>query len=213
VPTGNFGDIFAGYAAKKMGLPIERLVIATNDNDILARTLADGEYQTKGVIETTSPSMDIQVSSNFERLLFEASGRNPAQVRRYMDGLKLAGAFTIATDELDRIRSEFDAGRATMDETAATIRSTLSAGGYLLDPHTATAVHVAAGRTDGTPMVMLGTAHPAKFPAAVEAASGVRPALPAWLGGLMSAEEKYTVLPSDLKMLEDYVSRHTRAAR
>ncbi|MGB3417469.1 MAG: threonine synthase [Mesorhizobium sp.] len=213
VPTGNFGDIFAGYAAKKMGLPIERLVIATNDNDILARTLADGEYRTRGVVETTSPSMDIQVSSNFERLLFEASGRNPAQVRRYMDGLKQGGAFTIETGELDRIRSEFDAGRATMDETAATIRSTLSAGGYLLDPHTATAVHVAAGHAGSTPMVMLGTAHPAKFPAAVEAASGVRPALPAWLGGLMSAEERFTVLPSDLKMLEDYVSRHTRAVR
>ena len=212
VPTGNFGDIFAGYAAKKMGLPIERLVIATNDNDILARTLADGEYRTRGVVETTSPSMDIQVSSNFERLLFEASGRNPAQVRRYMDGLKQGGAFTIEARELDRIRSEFDAGRATMDETAATIRSTLSAGGYLLDPHTATAVHVAAGHAGSTPMVMLGTAHPAKFPAAVEAASGVRPALPAWLGGLMSAEERFTVLPSDLKMLEDYVSRHTRAA-
>ncbi|MGB3901375.1 MAG: threonine synthase [Mesorhizobium sp.] len=212
VPTGNFGDIFAGYAAKKMGLPIERLVIATNDNDILARTLADGEYRTRGVVETTSPSMDIQVSSNFERLLFEASGRNPAQVRRYMDGLKQGGAFTIEAGELDRIRSEFDAGRATMDETAATIRSTLSAGGYLLDPHTATAVHVAAGQAGGTPMVLLGTAHPAKFPAAVEAASGVRPALPAWLGGLMDAEERFTVLPSDLKMLEDYVSRHTRAA-
>jgi threonine synthase len=212
VPTGNFGDIFAGYAAKKMGLPIERLVIATNDNDILARTLADGEYQTRGVVETTSPSMDIQVSSNFERLLFEASGRNPVQVRRYMDGLKQGGAFTIEAGELDRIRSEFDAGRATMDETAATIRSTLSAGGYLLDPHTATAVHVAAGKAGSTPMVLLGTAHPAKFPAAVEAASGVRPALPAWLGGLMSAEERFTVLPSDLKMLEDYVSRHTRAA-
>ncbi len=213
VPTGNFGDIFAGYAAKKMGLPIERLVIATNDNDILARTLADGEYRTRGVVETTSPSMDIQVSSNFERLLSEASGRNPAQVRRYMDGLKQGGAFTIEARELDRIRSEFDAGRATMDETAATIRSTLSAGGYLLDPHTATAVHVAAGHAGSTPMVMLGTAHPAKFPAAVEAASGVRPALPAWLGGLMSAEERFTVLPSDLKMLEDYVSRHTRAVR
>ncbi|MGB3645242.1 MAG: threonine synthase [Mesorhizobium sp.] len=213
VPTGNFGDIFAGYAAKKMGLPIERLVIATNDNDILARTLADGEYRTRGVVETTSPSMDIQVSSNFERLLFEASERNPAQVRRYMDGLKQGGAFTIEARELDRIRSEFDAGRATMDETAATIRSTLSAGGYLLDPHTATAVHVAAGHAGSTPMVMLGTAHPAKFPVAVEAASGVRPALPAWLGGLMSAEERFTVLPSDLKMLEDYVSRHTRAVR
>ncbi|MES0031061.1 threonine synthase [Mesorhizobium sp. M0040] len=214
VPTGNFGDIFAGYAAKKMGLPIERLIIATNDNDILARTLATGEYRMKGVFSTTSPSMDIQVSSNFERLLFEASGRDASTVRRYMNGLKQSGAFTIEAGEIAKIRSEFDAGRATMDEVAATIRTTLAASGYLLDPHTAAAVHVAAGKAAGeVPMVVLGTAHPAKFPAAVEAASGVSPALPAWLGGLMSAEEKYTVLPSDLKMVEDYVGRHARAAR
>ncbi|MER8578633.1 threonine synthase [Mesorhizobium sp. M1423] len=214
VPTGNFGDIFAGYAAKKMGLPIERLIIATNDNDILARTLATGEYRMKGVFSTTSPSMDIQVSSNFERLLFEASGRDASTVRRYMNGLKQSGAFTIEAGEIAKIRSEFDAGRATMDEVAATIRTTLAVSGYLLDPHTAAAVHVAAGKAaGGVPMVVLGTAHPAKFPAAVEAASDVSPALPAWLGGLMSAEEKYTVLPSDLKMVEDYVGRHTRAAR
>jgi threonine synthase len=214
VPTGNFGDIFAGYAAKKMGLPIERLVIATNDNDILARTFATGEYRTKGVFATTSPSMDIQVSSNFERLLFEASGRDSATVRRYMDGLKQSGAFTIETQQIASMRSEFDAGRADMDEVAATIRSTLAASNYLLDPHTAAAVHVAAGKAAGAvPMVVLGTAHPAKFPAAVEAASGVSPALPAWLGGLMTSEEKYTVLPSDLKMVEDYVGRRARAAR
>ncbi|TPL07471.1 threonine synthase [Mesorhizobium sp. B2-4-14] len=214
VPTGNFGDIFAGYAAKKMGLPIERLVIATNDNDILARTFATGEYRTKGVFATTSPSMDIQVSSNFERLLFEASNRDAATVRRYMAGLKQSGAFTIEAAEIARMRSEFDAGRADMDEVAATIRSTLAGSDYLLDPHTAAAVHVASGKVAGaTPMVVLGTAHPAKFPAAVEAASGVSPALPAWLGGLMTFEEKYTVLPSDLKMVEDYVGRRARAAR
>lgn len=214
VPTGNFGDIFAGYAAKKMGLPIERLVIATNDNDILARTFETGEYRTKGVFATTSPSMDIQVSSNFERLLFEASGRNASTVRRYMAGLKQSGAFTIETQEITGMRTEFDAGRADMDQVAATIRSTLAASNYLLDPHTAAAVHVAAGKPAGAvPMVVLGTAHPAKFPAAVEAASGIHPALPAWLGGLMKAEEKYTVLPSDLKMVEDYVSRRARAAR
>ncbi|MEI9411349.1 threonine synthase [Mesorhizobium salmacidum] len=213
VPTGNFGDIFAGYAAKKMGLPIDRLVIATNDNDILARTFATGEYRTKGVFATTSPSMDIQVSSNFERLLFEASNRDAATVRRYMAGLKQSGAFTIDAAEIAGMRSEFDAGRADMDEVAATIRSTLANSNYLLDPHTAAAMHVAAGKTGAVPMVVLGTAHPAKFPAAVEAASGVSPALPAWLGGLMTFEEKYTVLPSDLKMVEDYVSRRARAAR
>jgi threonine synthase len=214
VPTGNFGDIFAGYAAKKMGLPIERLVIATNDNDILARTLSTGEYRMKGVVATTSPSMDIQVSSNFERLLFEASGRDAETVRRYMNSLKQSGAFTIEAPDLALIRGEFDAGRATTEEIAATIRTTHEASGYLLDPHTAAGVHVATGRpSDETPMVVLGTAHPAKFPAAVEAASGVAAALPAWLAGLMQAEEKFTVLPSDLKMVEDHVSHRARAAR
>ncbi len=213
VPTGNFGDIFAGYAAKRMGLPIERLVIATNDNDILARTLSSGEYRTTGVVATTSPSMDIQVSSNFERLLFEASARDAGTVRRYMAGLKQSGAFAIDAPALAKIRGEFDAGRATMDETAATIRETLKASGYLLDPHTATAVHVANRQKGDAPMIVLATAHPAKFPAAVEAASGVVPALPAWLAGMMEREEKYTVLPSELKMVEDHISRHTRAAR
>jgi threonine synthase len=214
VPTGNFGDIFAGYAAKRMGLPIERLVIATNDNDILARTLKTGEYRMSGVVATTSPSMDIQISSNFERLLFEASNRDPVSVRRYMGSLKQSGAFTIGEAALAAIRAEFDAGRASMDEAAATIRATLAGSGYLLDPHTATAMHVANLHAAGdVPMIVLGTAHPAKFPAAVEEACGVTPALPEWLSGLMEREEKYTVLPSDLKTVEDHIGRLTRAAR
>ena len=158
--------------------------------------------------------MDIQVSSNFERLLFEASDRDAGAVRRYMDGLKQSGAFTIDAAALARIRAEFDAGRATVDQSAATIRATLKHSGYLLDPHTATAVHVAHNKPPGdAPMIVLATAHPAKFPDAVEDASGSRPALPDWLAGLMNAEEKYTVLPSDLKMVEDYISRRARAAR
>ncbi|MGB3388811.1 MAG: threonine synthase [Pseudaminobacter sp.] len=214
VPTGNFGDIFAGYAAKRMGLPVERLVIATNDNDILARTLASGDYRTSGVIATTSPSMDIQVSSNFERLLFEAAGRDATAVRRYMAGLKQSGAFTIDADTLACIRAEFDAGRAMMEETAATIRDTLKASAYLADPHTATAIHVAGLHADrAVPMIVLGTAHPAKFPAAVEEASGLTPVLPAWLDGLMERAEKYVTLPSALNMVEDHIGRHARAAR
>jgi threonine synthase len=214
VPTGNFGDIFAGYAAKRMGLPVERLVIATNDNDILARTMATGEYRMQGVVATTSPSMDIQVSSNFERLLFESCGRDASTVRRYMAGLKQSGAFRIEKGQLENIRKEFSAGRSSMEETAATIRATLASNGYLLDPHTATAVHVATAQADAsTPMIVLATAHPAKFPVAVENASGVAPKLPAWLDGVMQREENYAVLPSELKMVEDHISRRTRAAR
>jgi threonine synthase len=213
VPTGNFGDIFAGYAAKRMGLPVERLIIATNDNDILARTLATGRYETRGVVATTSPSMDIQVSSNFERLLFEAAGRDATAVRRYMENLKQSGAFTVGDETLAAIRRDFDAGRATMDEAAGTIRSVLDASGYLLDPHTATAVYTARKMRPGaTPMVVLATAHPSKFPAAVEAACGVVPELPQWLAGLMQREERFTVLPSQLKMVEEYISGRSRAA-
>jgi threonine synthase len=214
VPTGNFGDIFAGYAAKRMGLPIERLVIATNDNDILARTLASGRYETRGVIETTSPSMDIQISSNFERLLFEAAGRDAALVRREMESLKQSGAFQLETRQISSIRQEFAAGRSTMAETAAILRSIQKEDGYLVDPHTATALKVARETADPkVPMVVLSTAHPAKFPAAVKEASGIEPALPAFLADLMGRKENFTTLPSDPKMLEDYVMRRTRAAR
>ena len=213
VPTGNFGDIFAGYAAKRMGLPVEKLVIATNDNDILARTLETGVYETRGVIATTSPSMDIQVSSNFERLLFEATHRDAATVRRYMSGLAQSGSFAVEPVPMGRIREDFSAGRSSMAETAQTLRAELEASGYLADPHTATAVHVADSiAVSDTPMVVLATAHPAKFPAAVKEATGVEPQLPIWLSDLMGRKEKFTELPSSLKMMEDHVSRHTRAA-
>ncbi len=212
VPTGNFGDIFAGYAAKRMGLPIDRLVIATNENDILARTLATGEYATRPVIATTSPSMDIQVSSNFERLLFEASGRRAENVRACMDSLRQSGRFTVDDATLSYIRSTFDAGRADGRETAETIRDTLEASGYLADPHTATALKVARGMSrTGEAMVALATAHPAKFPQAVQEACGVNPALPIWMDGLMEKQEIYTVLSTDLKLVEDHIIRFTRA--
>ncbi|QPC87033.1 threonine synthase [Mesorhizobium sp. NBSH29] len=214
VPTGNFGDIFAGYAAKRMGLPIEQLVIATNDNDILVRTIETGEYRMQGVVATTSPSMDIQISSNFERLLFETAGRDDATVRRYMAGLKQSGAFSLDAAQLDTIRQEFAAGRSTMAQTAEQIRATLASTGYLLDPHTATAMHVARADSDNTtPMIALATAHPAKFPAAVEEASGLAPQLPAWLDGLMQRKEKFAILSSDLRMMEDHISSRARAAR
>ncbi|MCO5072704.1 MAG: threonine synthase [Rhizobiaceae bacterium] len=212
VPTGNFGDIFAGYAAKRMGLPIERLVIATNDNDILARTLETGEYRMNGVVATTSPSMDIQISSNFERLLYEASGRDPGAVRGYMASLKQSSGFRIEEPALNAIRAEFDAGKSSIEETARTIASTLKASGYLLDPHTATAVHVAESAKNSAPTIILGTAHPAKFPDAVHAASGITPELPEWLADLMERREKFTVLPSDLKQVEEHISRLSRAA-
>ncbi|MBT9368774.1 threonine synthase [Rhizobium sp. CSW-27] len=212
VPTGNFGDIFAGYVAKRMGLPIDRLVIATNDNDILARTLKTGRYEMKPVIATTSPSMDIQISSNFERLLFEAYGREPAAVRSAMSGLRQSGAFEIQPEALKAIRREFRAGRATQKQVAQTIRATLAETGYLLDPHTATGIFVAAknART-ASPMVTLATAHPAKFPASVESACGIHPSLPSWLADLMNREERYDLLEPELKAVETFIHQHARA--
>lgn len=212
VPTGNFGDIFAGYAAKRMGLGIDKLVIATNDNDILARTLKTGSYAMEGVVKTTSPSMDIQISSNFERLLYKASGNNSDEVSAYMGSLKQAGNFEIKDETLKAIRKDFQAGRADVSQTAKTIKSVQENCGYLLDPHTAIGVHVAREVADSSsPMIVLGTAHPAKFPDAVEDASGVKPSLPDWLGDLMSREERFVTLPSDLKMIEDQIAKLTRA--
>ncbi|PZO74720.1 MAG: threonine synthase [Mesorhizobium amorphae] len=214
VPTGNFGDIFAGYAAKRMGLPIERLVVATNENDILSRALDTGAYEMRGVIPTSSPSMDIQISSNFERLLFEAGSRDPGAVRNAMAGLAQSGTFTIFEDTLANIRAEFDAGRAGEAEVASTIANTLRHSSYLLDPHTATGVYVAEHHASrGVPMVVLATAHPAKFPDAVEDASGMRPPLPAFLADLLDRPERFARLPSDAKMVEDHISARISSPR
>ncbi|GLK77874.1 threonine synthase [Methylopila jiangsuensis] len=215
VPTGNFGDVFAGYVAKRMGLPIRRLVIATNVNDILARTLETGRYEVRGVAPTTSPSMDIQVSSNFERLLFDALGRDSAAVRAAMASLGQSGAFTLPAAALDAIRGEFDAGRADEDEVKATIRRVLETSGYLLDTHTAVAYAVAekAERDPAVPQVVLSTAHPAKFPDAVEAASGVRPGLPVHLADLLERPERLTRLPNDVSAIEAFVAERARVAK
>ena len=211
VPTGNFGDIFAGYVARRMGLPIERLVIATNENDILARTLQTGRYETGIVTPTISPSMDIQVSSNFERLLFESLGRDGQAVARLMESLGQSGAFEVPDNALAAIRAAFAAGRTGEAETSATIRSTYEKSGYLLDPHTA--VGVAQARSflgRGTPVVTLATAHPAKFPAAVKQATGVEPALPVWLADLYDRVERYEVLDNDLTGVEQFITARTR---
>ena len=214
VPTGNFGDIFAGYVAKQMGLPIDRLVIATNENDILARTLKTGRYEMRGVSATSSPSMDIQISSNFERLLFEAYDREPSAIRAAMAGLKQSGSFEIKEPALKAIRKTFKAGRASEKQVRATIRDTLKETGYLLDPHTAVGVFVAKKHEKpNSPMITLATAHPAKFPAAVKTASGIDPALPSWLAGLMDREERFEILEAELKAVETFVGNHARALR
>ena len=217
VPTGNFGDILAGWVAKQMGLPIEKLIIATNTNDILARTLETGRYQVTGVVPTTSPSMDIQVSSNFERLLFHAFGEDSEAVIRAMAGLKQSGSFAIEADPLEAIRKDFAASRANEAETQATMKRVLEEFAYLADPHTAVGLHVATQQADGidpsVPIVTLATAHPAKFPDAVKATTGIDPDLPGHLSGLMSREERMDHLPADQAEVESFVAAHARAAK
>ena len=215
VPTGNFGDIYAGYVALSMGLPVDRLVIATNSNDILARTLATGSYEPRAVVATISPSMDIQIASNFERILFDAYGRDSQAVRVLMASLAHSGLFTLSAEALSRLRATFSADRAGEQETAATMRTMLRETGQFIDPHGAVGVAVAEKETRdrSVPMVVLGTAHAAKFPDAVEAACGVRPRLPDRLADLDERPERITMLPVDRTAVERHILSASRAAR
>jgi len=215
VPTGNFGDIYAGYVAQRLGLPIDRLVIATNVNDILTRTLATGIYEPREVLPTTSPSMDIQVASNFERLLFDAYGRDGSAVRALMASLAQSRRFTLSARALSYVRASFSAGRADEQEVAATIRTVRRETGNFVDPHTAVGIAVAEKepRDQAVPMVVLSTAHAAKFPDAVEAACGIRPELPEWLSSLNRRPERVTVLPADQSAVERFVLTTSRTAQ
>ena len=205
VPTGNFGDIFAGYIAKRMGLPIERLVVATNQNDILHRCLSTSEYKPDGVIPSISPSMDIQVSSNFERALFYAYGEDGRAVSQLMAELS-QGGFSVSQGALVALRENFTSGRCDEPGTRATIAATLAQSGELLCPHTAVGVKVANDeRRSDTPMITLATAHPAKFPAAVEKASGVHPPLPRAMSDLYERSERLTRVENDLGALETLI--------
>jgi len=204
VPTGNFGDIFAGYAARRMGLPIDTLIIASNENDILPRTVETGRYAKKAVVATTSPSMDIQVSSNFERYLFEASGRDPALIRDMMARLQTDGAFELGP-LWPHLKADFAASGASEVEVADCIRETKARCGYLLDPHTACGLVAANRVANGSETVVLATAHPAKFPDAIAAITGTRPSLPERLSTLLTDRERFETLPNDLAAVQRYV--------
>jgi threonine synthase len=217
VPTGNFGDILAGWVAKRMGLPIERLMIGTNANDILARTLEHGAYELRGVQPTTSPSMDIQISSNFERLLFEALGRDSSALGRLMAGLKQSGGFSLDPGVLASVRAEFDAAAVPEPDVMDEIARTHAATGVILDPHSA--IGVRAGRhllakDPATPVVALATAHPAKFPDAVaQATGGHRPALPPHLDDLMERQERVSRVANDQSAVESFIRERARITR
>ncbi|AGT08029.1 threonine synthase [Paracoccus aminophilus] len=211
VPTGNFGDIFAASIAKEMGLPIGKLVIATNQNDILHRALTTGEYRTGTVEPSISPSMDIQVSSNFERALYLAYGRDAGAIRQLMDELK-SGGFTISQGALRHLRETYVSGRASEEETTAMIRTIRAEAAEVICPHTAVAVKVARENLrPGVPMISLSTAHPAKFPDAVEAALGIRPPLPPHMADLFERDERITQVPNDAEALKALVRDRRRA--
>jgi threonine synthase len=212
VPTGNFGNIYAAHAARRMGLPVDRLVVASNRNDIVWRTIARGDMSLADVEPSLSPSMDIQVSSNFERLLFELWGRDGAATERLMRRFRAERRAEISTARLARLRAGFAAGRCSDEETLATIGDIWRRTGEILDPHSAVAVHVAAraSHARGAPMVALACAHPAKFPDAVEKATGVRPPLPPRLADLHTRKERVSVLANDLATVEAFVASRAR---
>lgn len=213
VPTGNFGNIFAAYVARNMGVPIKRLAITTNRNDILTRFFETGEMKLDHVAASLSPSMDIQISSNFERYLFDLLGRDPLALTGVMDEFKKNGRFKMNEQHMQKARSEFSAFRCDDDETMNVIRSCYKETGIVIDPHTAVGLSGALKIKDdpSMPIINLACAHPAKFPDAVEKAIGVRPALPDRMASLLEKAEFVTPMANDLKKVEDFVSANTRA--
>lgn len=214
VPTGNFGDIFAGYLAQRMGLPVEQLVIATNSNDILHRCISGNDHTKKPLQHSLSPSMDIMVSSNFERMLFDLYERDGNQIRQLMEDFKTTGRLTLAAEPLRRAQNLFSSYRLSDEETVAVIREVFETTEYLLDPHTAIGVQAArkTRRDAATPMVCLATAHPAKFPDAVRQAGQSRdPALPHHMQDLFTREERYQVLDDSLDHLKAFIGKNIRA--
>ena len=212
VPTGNFGDVFAGYVAQRMGLPIERLIVATNVNDILHRALSDGDYSARGVTPTDAPSMDIEISSNFERLLFDAGNRDGEALAGQMRGFDADRAMRLSKAQASAIEGLFSSARADGDETAAAMRWAFDACGEVIDPHTAIGLHAArvSDVAANVPLVTLATAHAAKFAPAVERATGQVPELPERLGDLMDRPEHATSLPGTYEAVADFVTSNAR---
>ncbi|WP_305096668.1 threonine synthase [Croceibacterium aestuarii] len=216
VPTGNFGDVFAGHVAARMGLPIERLIVATNVNDILHRALANGDYSAGAVTPTAAPSMDIQVSSNFERLLFDVGGRDGKALAEQMRGFEGSKAMRLTNAQREGAAALFTSARVDADAMSQAMRWAFEAcDGEVVDPHTAIGLHAAraADLPAAVPVVTLATAHPAKFPDAVERATGLRPQLPARIGDLFERDEACAELPGDYDAIAAYVAEHAAPSR
>lgn len=211
VPTGNFGDIFAGYVAKRMGLPIRRLLLATNANNILARFVRDGDYSIDQVVETPSPSMDIQIASNFERYLFYLYGADAGRVREAMESFRTSGRLAFSDEERAKVAEDFAALAVDNEQTLSTIRDFAEGCGYVLDPHTAVGVRAAKELSGGdAPVVCLATAHPAKFGEAVQRAIGRSPEMPPSLAGIETRERRCEVIDADIDTVKSYVEKHAQ---
>ena len=210
VPTGNFGDVFAGHVAERIGLPIKRLIVATNTNDILYRALSNGDYSTGTVTPTAAPSMDIQVSSNFERLLFDVGGRDGAALAEQMRGFESTRAMQLTNAQREGAARLFTSLRADEHDMASAMRWACEDCAQVIDPHTAIGLHAARAveLPVGVPVVTLATAHPAKFPDAVERATGTRPSLPPRVGDLFAREEAYTELAGAYEAVRDHIVGH-----
>lgn len=207
VPTGNFGDVFAGYVAAKMGLPVARLIVATNVNDILHRALSSGDYSAAGVVATPTPSMDIQVSSNFERLLFDVGGRDGAAMAAQMAGFEASKAMRLTNLQREGAAGLLSSARIDLDDMSLAMRWACERAGQVIDPHTAIGLGAARQADIDAPIVTLATAHPAKFGDAVERATGVRPVLPARVGDLFDREERYETLPATFDAVAGYIAK------
>lgn len=207
VPTGNFGDIFAGYIARRMGLPIKQLIVATNKNDILHRFFESNDYSRGSLVKTLSPSMDIQVSSNFERFLFYLYDCDGGKVNEIMEGFQKGGSISVEVDKIEKARELFSSCGVDDKFTCATIKKTYDSCGEIIDPHTATGIKAAKSckKSVDIPTIVLATAHPAKFPDAIEKSDVPEPELPRHFTPLMSREEKFDVLPNDIEAVKAYI--------
>ncbi|AGH99035.1 threonine synthase [Micavibrio aeruginosavorus] len=215
VPTGNFGNVYAGWCARRIGLPIDQLIVATNKNDILTRFFETGDMRMERVTPTLSPSMDIQISSNFERYLCDLMGRDYEGLKKLMHAFKVQKAFIMNPDSMQKAKREFTAQRCDDDTTLQTMRECYLQSGVMIDPHTAVGLYGAMTKRDdpSVPVVALACAHPAKFPDAVEKAIGIRPPMPAALDGLLGKAEHYIVLPNDLGKVQAYIRNEAKAIR
>ncbi len=205
VPTGNFGDVYAGYVAKKMGLPINKLIVATNKNDILLRVINTGSYKPSKVEPSLSPSMDIQISSNFERLLFDVLDSNDSKVVSLMDSLKSEGSFKLKKEEVDIIKKDFYAEKTNDEETKKTIKEVKKEHKFIIDPHTATAVQALKNIKDDSETVVLGTAHPYKFLETIKLATGEDIEAPAQVVNLLDKKERYDILENKTNLVKEYI--------